>query len=134
MLNAIDVPFDASKYAFRTNFDGLTITNNSFSDRLENAKTKYQDALTQFESVDKDARKEYKDSKDEGFTSDNFGTWVVQNYPQWSNEKSILEARGTELTQIAMAAFGPAYQEKHRKDQSAFNNAAYQAGHHPEIV
>lgn len=79
MLNAIDVPFDASKYAFRTNFDGLTITNNSFSDRLENAKTKYQDALKQFESVDKDARKEYKDSKDEGFTSDNFGTWVVQN-------------------------------------------------------
>lgn len=79
MLDAIDVPFDASKYAFRTNFDGLTITNDAASARLKDAKNNFQSALINFESSDKKARDIYKDEKDDGLTTDSFGTWVVQN-------------------------------------------------------
>lgn len=42
-------------------------------------KKNYQDALTEFESQDKEARGGYKDEKDGGSTSDNFKTWVTQN-------------------------------------------------------
>ncbi|KAJ9302393.1 hypothetical protein DTO271G3_1259 [Paecilomyces variotii] len=133
MLNAIDVPFDASKYAFRTNFDGLTMTDNSISSRLEDAKKSYQNALTEFESKDKKAREAYKADKDEG-CPDDFGTWVTRYDRLWSTAKADLQGRGAQLTQTAMFAFGQAYQEKLQKDQSAFNNAAFQAGHNPEFI
>ncbi|KAH8703848.1 hypothetical protein BGW36DRAFT_404153 [Talaromyces proteolyticus] len=112
MLAATDVPFDASQMR----------------------KKNYQDALSKFESDDKEARKNYNEEKDEGFTSDKFETWVTQNRPSWGVSKKTLQGRSDELTQTAMAAFGLAYQEKLEKDKSDFSKAAFQAGHYPEFI
>ncbi|KAE8312097.1 hypothetical protein BDV41DRAFT_539761 [Aspergillus transmontanensis] len=133
MLDATEVPFDASQFAFRTNFDGFSTDNPALTSQLESAKNSYRDALLTFESQDKDAREQYKDEKDDGLTTAPFKDWAPQNYPSWFQAKQSLMAAGSRLTQIALAAFGPAYQDKLGKEQSDFSQAAYQAGHYPEF-
>ncbi|EIT83596.1 hypothetical protein AO1008_04161 [Aspergillus oryzae 100-8] len=133
MLDATEVPFDASQFAFRTNFDGLSTGNPALTHHLENAKKSYRDSLLTFESQDKDAREEYKAAKDDGLTNAPFGRWAPENYPSWSHAKQSLQAAGGQLTQIAMQAFGPAYQQKIGQEQSNFDQAAYEAGHYPEF-
>ncbi|KAE8343815.1 hypothetical protein BDV24DRAFT_25762 [Aspergillus arachidicola] len=133
MLDATEVPFDASQFAFRTNFDGFSTANPALTIQLEQAKNRYRDELLTFESQDKDAREQYKDAKDNGLTTAPFGHWAPENYPSWDQAKRSLMAAGAQLTQIAMEAFGRAYQDKFGKEQSDFNQAAYQAGHYPEL-
>lgn len=69
-------PFDASKYAFRTNFDGLTARDAASSARVEQVKRAYQNALENFENQDKEARKEYQQAKNDGLTTKSFEDWV----------------------------------------------------------
>ncbi|KAI9927418.1 hypothetical protein ASPWEDRAFT_61597 [Aspergillus wentii DTO 134E9] len=134
MLDAVEVPFDASKLAFRTNFDGLSTSNPALQLQLENVTKSYQSALTNFASEDKNAREDYQDQKDNGLTDASFGTWVKQgDCPQWIAAKNQLESAGAQLTQAAMNAFGQDYQQKLGKEQSDFSREAHQAGHWPEM-
>ncbi|KAE8311712.1 hypothetical protein BDV41DRAFT_541089 [Aspergillus transmontanensis] len=133
MLDPTEVPFDASKLAFRTNFDDFRTDDPALTHVLENVKNSYRDRLLTFESKDKDAREQYKAAKDNGLTTDPFARWAVQNYPSWHQAKESLEAAGAQLTQVAIRAFGSAYEYKFQHEQSAFNQAAYQAGYYPEL-
>lgn len=79
MRSAIEIPFDASKYAFRTNFDGLTSTNDAIKAHVDKLAEQYKQSLTNHESNDKAARKAHSEEKEEGMTEAGFGEWVGKN-------------------------------------------------------
>lgn len=70
MSDAANFPFDASKYAFRTNFDGLTASDDGMKAQVDKRANDFKAALTKFESDDKGAREEYKSFKEEGMTDE----------------------------------------------------------------
>ena len=72
-------PFDASLYAYRTNFDGLTPRDPASAARVEQAVQPYKDALEEFGNRDKKAREEYEQATNDGFTTDKFERWVIEN-------------------------------------------------------
>lgn len=79
MRDAAEFPFDASKYAFRTNFDGLTASDENMQTHVTKAAQNYKEALKKFESDHKEAREQYSKDKEEGMTEDEFKDWVGQN-------------------------------------------------------
>lgn len=87
MRDAIEFPFDASKYAFRTNFDGLTASDDAMKKRVDDLATKYKTALENFESDDKDAREDHRKEKEDGCTEE-FKDWVGVNV-SWSGSGVI---------------------------------------------
>ena len=64
MRDALHVPFDASKYAFRTNFDDLTTSDAVMKVRLDDLAKRYKEALAQYESEDKQARERHSEEKE----------------------------------------------------------------------
>ena len=95
MPDASDFPFDASKYAFRTDFDGLTASDDGSKARVDKAAATFKTALTNFESDDKSAREEYDSyKKEDGVPQIEFKDFVDKyvslsgsgsNQPCWSN-------------------------------------------------
>lgn len=79
MRDAAEFPFDASKYAFRTNFDGLTASDENMQTHVTNVAQNYKEALKKFESDHKEAREQYSKDKEEEETEDEFKDWVGQN-------------------------------------------------------
>ncbi|KAJ5928071.1 hypothetical protein N7466_007027 [Penicillium verhagenii] len=90
MKDALEFPFKASDHAYRTNFDGLELTESHFQSKLETDKQNFKDALNYFESQDSRARDDYKSEKDAGFATSSFKEWVPQNAPQWSASRQQL--------------------------------------------
>ncbi|KAK6810689.1 hypothetical protein RU639_013489 [Aspergillus parasiticus] len=125
-------PFDASKYAFRTNFDGLAASDPASSACVEDAKIHYQDALKKFENEDKKAREEYQQAKNAGLTTESFEDWVLSNFPQWPSAKNELQANGARLSNAGMNAFGYTYMERCQQRQADLIAAALRAGYQPE--
>ncbi|KAE8366052.1 hypothetical protein BDV27DRAFT_125929 [Aspergillus caelatus] len=133
MQPATERPFKASRFAYRTNTDGLTASNPGAKAGVEDAKESYKCALKMFESADKEAREEYQNNKEAGLTIDTFGTWVMQNDPVWVAQRAEAEARGAALTSAAMFAFGQDYMQKIQQGQSEMAQEAYRAGFTPEV-
>lgn len=79
MAPAIERPFEASRFAYRTDMDGLTAFDPNIEALFEDVKKRYQSALERFESADEEARERYHRDKEYGLTIDTFGNWVVQN-------------------------------------------------------
>lgn len=79
MRDAAEFPFDASKYAFRTNFDGLTASDENMQTHVTSVAQNYKEALKKFESNHKEAREQYSKDKEEEETEDEFKDWVGQN-------------------------------------------------------
>ncbi|KAE8137766.1 hypothetical protein BDV38DRAFT_246199 [Aspergillus pseudotamarii] len=133
MQPASERPFQASRFAYLTNTDGLAASHPGAQQQVENAKSHYTSALKNLESTDKDAREAYHDDKANGLTTDTFGNWAMQNSPEWASAKAEAQAAGAALSSAAMNAFGPAYEQRIREKQSEVDRAAYEAGFQPEI-
>ncbi|OQE14140.1 hypothetical protein PENFLA_c040G05611 [Penicillium flavigenum] len=133
MRDASHIPFDASKYAFRTNFDGLTTSDAAMKARLDDLAKLYQKALARYESEDKKARKEHSEEREEGMTENEFKDWVLQNYPALSQSRAELSQLGSQLSNAAAHAFGSAYTEKLQKEQAELNQAGWMEGYQPDF-
>ncbi|KAB8273061.1 hypothetical protein BDV30DRAFT_238933 [Aspergillus minisclerotigenes] len=132
MKPASDRPFEASRFAWRTNTDGLTASDQAAEARFENVKESYKKALQAFELEDKRARKRYHEHEEDGRTTDTFGNWVMQNDPVWYSLKAEAQSQGAALTAAGAAAFGQAYIEKHGQEESKMNREGFDAGFYYE--
>ncbi|KAB8203509.1 hypothetical protein P875_00034393 [Aspergillus parasiticus SU-1] len=132
MKPASDRPFEASRFAWRTDTDGLTASDPAAEARFENVKESYKKALQEFELADKKARKRYHEEEEDGLTTDTFGKWVMQSYPVWHSIKAEAQSQGAALTAAATEAFGQAYVEKHGQEESKMNREGYDAGFYYE--
>ncbi|KAE8420290.1 hypothetical protein BDV36DRAFT_249957 [Aspergillus pseudocaelatus] len=133
MQPATERPFEASRFAYRTNTDGLTASDPDAEARVKNVKESYKSALERFESVDEEAREDYHKAEENGLTTDTFGNWVIVNYPQWVSTKADAQSQGAALTNAAMTAFGQDYMQKIQQGQSELVQEAYSAGFTPEL-
>lgn len=79
MRDTLHIPFDASKYAYRTNFDGLTTSDAAMKGRVDDLVKRYKEALVTYESDDKKAREQHSEAKKYGLTENEFKDWVPQN-------------------------------------------------------
>ncbi|KNG91588.1 hypothetical protein ANOM_000188 [Aspergillus nomiae NRRL 13137] len=125
-------PFDASLYAYRTNFDGLTPRDPASAARVEQAVQPYQDALEKFGMQDERARERYEQDTNDGLTTDKFEHWVINNVPQWAQARAELGNYGAALSQAAFQAFGDDYHRKISQGQQDLMIAARQAGCDPQ--
>ncbi|KAE8324705.1 hypothetical protein BDV39DRAFT_116226 [Aspergillus sergii] len=133
MKPATDRPFEASRFAWRTDTDGLTASDPAAKARFEKVKESYKKALQEFESVDKKARKSYHEEEENGVTTDTFTVWAMQNYPVWHSLKAEAQSQSAALTSAGAEAFGQAYMEKYYQGESKVNREAYDEGFYPEF-
>ncbi|BAE56250.1 hypothetical protein F9C07_2279590 [Aspergillus flavus] len=129
MKPATDRPFEASRYAWRTDTDGLTASDPAAEARFENAKESYKKALQAFESADKKARNRYHKHEED----DAFGEWAMQYDPVWCSLKAEAQSQCAALCDAGWAAFGQAYLEKSEQGMSKVTQDARYAGFEPEI-
>lgn len=78
MVDATDFPFDASKYAYRTNTEGLAVKDDAAAARFKTTAEAFEKTLKEFESQDKKARDDYNDEKEYNPDIGAFRNWVPQ--------------------------------------------------------
>ncbi|RAH47299.1 uncharacterized protein BO95DRAFT_441432 [Aspergillus brunneoviolaceus CBS 621.78] len=135
MVAATDIPFDASKHAYRTDTAGLQVVDENFAARYETAAKEFEDALNKFASTDKEARQAYIDQQPYMPETIAFGDWVQRSYPSWIEAEGVLRYKGQNLTQYAYMTFGPDAYEKKIKDQRTQQliSPALKAGYTPQV-
>ncbi|KAB8217651.1 hypothetical protein BDV33DRAFT_176807, partial [Aspergillus novoparasiticus] len=133
MKPATDRPFEASRFAWRTDTDGLTASDPAAEARFENVKESYKKALQKFELADKKAREGHHEEVEDGLTTDAFGDWVKQNDYVWQSLKAEAQQQSAALTAAGAEAFGQAYMEKYHQGESKVNREAHDAGFYPEF-